>query len=663
VLVFAGLLCASASAQTFCVQDPACVTAGGTPEGTGATDADIDLAVTAASTAPGLDRIELGPVTFTGAGVTWASGNPIQMMGSGEGQTTIDGTNFAITDDDTGSTVSDLSMTLDPSAVNAIALVLSGQADHVAIDGTANTSSSDGALLDDTAVLSDSTIAMATGPGTHSVGVELGGDATLEDSSVQANQAVLADDAPIGMGAATIARVRLSGTFGVSAAAGADVNVDQALIQTSGTNTAGIFVQPPTTGTAMLTAVTAFHVTDVDTGSNGTALEAGDSGTRFDSIALYDSIVRGSQFTIGFLPGSTSHSVIFSGGHNDWDTSPSRIDAGGGTFTPASDSSDVNLDPGFVSSTDLSLRFDSPLIDAATPTTTCPQMGRSATDVAGLPRCVDGNGDGTASGDIGAFEYQRSAPVVTIAPGATSAPPGVTVGFSGTATDADPGETALLTYEWSFDDGGSAPGASVAHAFAAPGMHTATLTATDPSGRTGTATTTVNVPAPGGPSGASGATGPSGPSGPTGPTGDHTRPVISSVSLSPKTIRVGTTLAKASAKRRAPTTTVIRFRLSERAKVTVAVAQVLSGRRKGSRCVAATKALIARKARRCTRYVTKTPSLTFALASGARRIAFSGRLTRTRRLAPGTYRLSLTAVDPARNHTLKARTATLRITK
>ncbi len=66
--------------------------------------------------------------------------------------------------------------------------------------------------------------------------------------------------------------------------------------------------------------------------------------------------------------------------------------------------------------------------------------------------------------------------------------------FAGTGTDPDPGDA--LTYRWSFGDGATATGASVAHAYAVPGTYHVTLTATDPAGATGRAERDVAVRVP-----------------------------------------------------------------------------------------------------------------------------------------------------------------------
>ena len=66
----------------------------------------------------------------------------------------------------------------------------------------------------------------------------------------------------------------------------------------------------------------------------------------------------------------------------------------------------------------------------------------------------------------------------------------LTVSFAATATDAD-GDA--LTYNWSFGDGGTASVLNPTHTYQRTGAYDATLTVTDPAGRTATRTLLVNV--------------------------------------------------------------------------------------------------------------------------------------------------------------------------
>ncbi|HET6867028.1 MAG TPA: PKD domain-containing protein, partial [Solirubrobacteraceae bacterium] len=76
-----------------------------------------------------------------------------------------------------------------------------------------------------------------------------------------------------------------------------------------------------------------------------------------------------------------------------------------------------------------------------------------------------------------------------------SATAGTAITFDG-AHSSDPDDGDTLTYVWSFDDGATATGATVTHAFSTPGVHTATLTVTDPAGLATKQSTTVSVTAP-----------------------------------------------------------------------------------------------------------------------------------------------------------------------
>jgi hypothetical protein len=125
------------------------------------------------------------------------------------------------------------------------------------------------------------------------------------------------------------------------------------------------------------------------------------------------------------------------------------------------------------------------------------------------------------------------------------------------------------------------------------------------------------------------APGPPAPGSGPGAARDDVRPVVSGFAVRPSSFRLG---------RRAR----IAFRVSERARVSLAFSRLLTGRRHDGRCVARGR----RAGRRCT---VASPRGTVTLrASGRTVVAFDGRVG-GRLLSPGTYRITLTAIDAAGN--------------
>jgi sugar lactone lactonase YvrE len=122
---------------------------------------------------------------------------------------------------------------------------------------------------------------------------------------------------------------------------------------------------------------------------------------------------------------------------------------------------------------------------------------------------------------------------------------------------------------------------------------------------------------------------------------DAIRPVISGFRAS--TRRIAPSAGEAEA---VPAQAVrFRFRLSESARVRIAIQRGLAGRRKGRRCVAPGRAR--RGAKRCTRWRTIT-SLRRHTAPGPNSIRFAGKV-RGRPLKPGRYRGLALATDSVGN--------------
>lgn len=264
----------------------------------------------------------------------------------------------------------------------------------------------------------------------------------------------------------------------------------------------------------------------------------------------------------------------------------------------------MHLDPGFVDAAggDFRLLADSPLLDQGT----IPAPGQtSGTDLGGDPRIADGTGKGTPVPDIGAFEFQPHAPVAAItAPDSVVA--GDAVAFSSaSSSDPDPGDS--LKAHWSID-GAPADGPEQSRTFAAPGTIGVTLTVTDLSGHSASASRTIEVKAR-----------PAGGSGGPGGSGGSTPPVVSAFSITRHRVVAG---------RRA----AFRFKLSKAARVKIVVT------RRGR--------LLHRSGR--------AGSIARAGHAGGNRIRFNGRIG-GRKLKPGRYLATARATDGA-GHSSSSRT-------
>lgn len=186
----------------------------------------------------------------------------------------------------------------------------------------------------------------------------------------------------------------------------------------------------------------------------------------------------------------------------------------------------------------------------------------------------------------------------------------------------------------------------------ANGNHTLTAVARDSLGNERTSTgVTVNVQnqdgtpvdslppkknpqAGGGQTGGGGGGG----SGGGGSTSSNAAPAVSRLKLSPASFRKGKS-------------TTISFRLSEAARVALSFERKLDGRRVRGRCVKP-----ARGARPiCTRYSRLKSVVSFQGKAGANSLLFRGRLTRTRSLAVGRYRMTLVATDATGKRSRAAR--------
>jgi hypothetical protein len=157
-------------------------------------------------------------------------------------------------------------------------------------------------------------------------------------------------------------------------------------------------------------------------------------------------------------------------------------------------------------------------------------------------------------------------------------------------------------------------GCVVAGRSTAPGPHTLSATATDAAGLRSTSTLAYVV----------------------------TRPSLGSLQI-PTSLRSG---AKAK----------FSFRLAAPAALRFAVERKRSGRKVGKRCLASTRAN--RRKPACVRFV-RLGNITARGKKGANSLSFSGRVA-GRKLAPGTYRISVVVIVGTATSKVQTRTLTVR---
>jgi len=136
---------------------------------------------------------------------------------------------------------------------------------------------------------------------------------------------------------------------------------------------------------------------------------------------------------------------------------------------------DISVDPMFVnpSAEDFHLMLGSPCIDAGT------NDGAPSKDMDGNLRPIDGDWDGTATADMGAYEYLLASVEFSATP--RTGPTPLEVQFS----DETPGD--IDTWNWDFGDGGTSNEQNPSHIYTLPGPFTVSLIVSGPS-RGGTET-------------------------------------------------------------------------------------------------------------------------------------------------------------------------------
>jgi PKD domain-containing protein len=329
------------------------------------------------------------------------------------------------------------------------------------------------------------------------------------------------------------------------------------------------------------------------------------------TVALTGSIVRDFASDLTSAGGGA-----LSAATSDFHVKTGPVDTSGG--------GNLDVDPRFRSPAafDFRLRAGSPLIDAAGAAPLGPD--ESPFDRETHARVLDGDGEGTAQRDMGAFEYRRPSAVLSVAsPGATGKP----VAFSATASAYPDGE--IGSYRWDLDGDGrfetdTGPLPQVTRTYDAPVRIDVRVRIVGLDGATDDAIRPLSVL-------------------------DRTRPQVLAASAVPSVFAPASRGTVISSARRG---TTFRYRLSEAATLRVALELRTLGRRSGRNCLPDSRAR--RRLARCIRFAARGALTRRRLPAGPGALPFTGRVG-ARPLAPGRYRATFTATDPSQNRSAPRR--------
>jgi hypothetical protein len=307
--------------------------------------------------------------------------------------------------------------------------------------------------------------------------------------------------------------------------------------------------------------------------------------------------------------------------------------AAGPGVPPVGSGTNFDVPPHFVDDTGANLRLepDSTLFDKGNPGTVL----TGETDVTGAPRALAHACGATPLPDIGAFE----AP----APGSCP-PPTATLTTPSNGATYTQGQSVTAAYTC-----GAPPAPATLSACTGPvpngsevdtsalGAQTFTVTATSNDGSTATATATYTIkPAP------------------------APKPSLGTIKASHKTFADGNKLASIAKKhkKKPPVGTTFSFKLNTAATLKLGFALQTKGRKVKHECVAQTRHNA--RDRSCKRS-KNAGTITLAGHAGTDKINFQGRLSKHKKLKPGTYTLTITATNTSGKS--RGRTATFTITR
>jgi hypothetical protein len=383
---------AIASANDYCV-DASCP----------GTDVDtIEDAFVLAQKSDDADRVFLGDAVYTAktaAGFVYGGSGPIEIIGAGEGRSILtapSGNGGVLTlQGAAGSSVHDLMIKLPPFATDyALHTLNDARRIYVTEDSQQQANQRGGVRLIWGGTLEDSEVRLERSADTTAVAFGAGGG-TMRRSTASAGTGVLS-----WYGGSAIERSSVTGSqYGLRALSKV-TTISNSLVHLAGYYGTGIRADTQgsdTTVNADGVTVTAPYVPDVVGVGAGNWLAPAQNA----EVNLTNSIVRtGGAPLFAFASDTGSGHARVAASYSDYDPA---YNATMGVNASISEANVSNVgDAGFVdpASKDLRLSAGSALLDLGDPATA------QGLDLDGNPLVADGNGDGTARRDLGAFERQ-----------------------------------------------------------------------------------------------------------------------------------------------------------------------------------------------------------------------------------------------------------------